>query len=139
MIPSQFFHVEHFLLTPNGKMDWRSMEKFVRETAGSVEAAGIRNEVDKKLSEIWKKLLGIPAVGIQENFFDIGGNSLLVVQMQGMIQQEFFQDIPMMDLFKYTSIEKISDYLQEHTVKVSSVETGQKRADMRKRLRNMRG
>ncbi|CQR54145.1 amino acid adenylation enzyme/thioester reductase family protein [Paenibacillus riograndensis SBR5] len=139
MIPAQFFHVERFLLTPNGKMDWRSMEKFVRETPGSIEAAGIRNEVDKKLSEIWKKLLGIPAVGIQENFFDIGGNSLLVVQMQGMIQQEFFQDIPMMDLFKYTSIEKISDYLQEHTVKVSSVETGQKRADMRKRLRNMRG
>ncbi|KWX86398.1 thioester reductase, partial [Paenibacillus riograndensis] len=139
MIPAQFFHVEHFLLTPNGKMDWRSMEKFVRETAGSVEVAGIRNEVDKKLSEIWTKLLGIPAVGIQENFFDIGGNSLLIVQMQGMIQQELFQDIPMMDLFKYTSIEKISDYLQEHTVKVSSVETGQKRADMRKRLRNMRG
>ncbi|MEJ9159403.1 acyl carrier protein [Paenibacillus graminis] len=88
---------------------------------------------------MWTKLLGIPVAGIQDNFFDIGGNSLLIVQMQGMIQQEFFQDIPMMDLFKYTSIEKISDYLQEHTVKVSSVETGQKRADMRKRLRNMRG
>ncbi len=140
MIPAQFFHVDQFLLTPNGKMDWRSMEALiVGETAGSMDAAGIRNEVDKKLSGMWTKLLGIPVVGIQDNFFDIGGNSLLIVQMQGMIQQEFFQDIPMMDLFKYTSIEKISDYLQEHTVKVSSVETGQKRADMRKRLRNMRG
>ncbi|WP_019912665.1 non-ribosomal peptide synthetase [Paenibacillus sp. HW567] len=140
MIPAQFFHVEQFLLTPNGKMDWRSMESLiVRETAGSMDAAEIRNEADKKLSEIWRKLLGIPVAGIQDNFFDIGGNSLLIVQMQGLIQQEFFQDIPIMDLFKYTSIEKLSDYLQEHTAKTSSVETGQKRADMRKRLRNMRG
>ncbi len=139
MIPAQFFHVDQFLLTPNGKMDWRSMESLVRETAGGMDAAGIRNELDKKLSGMWTKLLGIQAVGIRENFFDIGGNSLLIVQMQGMIQQEFFQDIPIMDLFKYTSIEKISDYLQEHTVKASGVETGQKRADMRKRLRNMRG
>jgi len=138
MVPAQFFHVEQFLLTPNGKIDWKLMEKHARTQQASMETSGIRNETDKKLADIWKKLLGIQSIGIHENFFDIGGNSLLVVQLQEMIKQEFFQEISILDLFRYTSIEKIADYLQEQTVKTSSVETGQKRADLRKRLRNMR-
>ncbi|ASJ53845.1 non-ribosomal peptide synthetase [Brevibacillus formosus] len=138
MIPAQFFHVDHFLLTPNGKMDWKSMALYCQNTDVSPALSEVRDEVDKKLVEIWRKLLGSPKIGIHENFFDIGGNSLLIVQLQEMIKAELSQEMSIVDLFQYTTIEKLANHIKENTVNRSSVETGQKRAELRKRLRTMR-
>lgn len=138
MVPAQFFHVEQFWLTPNGKMDWKAMEQHCQYAEASPLFAEARDEVEKKLVEIWRKLLGAPNIGIHENFFDIGGNSLLIVQLQELIQTELSHDMSIVELFQYTTIEKIAEQIKATAVNRSSVEAGQKRAELRKRRRTMR-
>ncbi|MEH1884827.1 beta-ketoacyl synthase N-terminal-like domain-containing protein [Nostoc sp.] len=70
-----------------------------------------RNEIEQKLAVIWKELLGKDLVGIQDNFFEIGGNSLLIVQVRSQLQQVFNSDIATADLFEYPTISALAEYL----------------------------
>ncbi|MEH1787875.1 MAG: beta-ketoacyl synthase N-terminal-like domain-containing protein [Nostoc sp.] len=70
-----------------------------------------RNEIEQKLAVIWKELLGKDLVGIQDNFFEIGGNSLLIVQVRSQLQQVFNGDISTADLFEYPTISTLAEYL----------------------------
>lgn len=138
MVPAQFFHVERFWLTPNGKMDWKAMEQHCQQLDAGPLFSEARDDVEQKLAEIWSRLLGAPSIGIHDNFFDIGGNSLLIVQLQEMIQTELFHELSIVELFQYTTIEKIAEQIKRTAVNRSSVETGQKRAELRKKRRTMR-
>jgi acyl-coenzyme A synthetase/AMP-(fatty) acid ligase len=78
MVPSFFVQLEAIPLTVNGKIDRKALpEPDVRGqiAQGYVEP---RNEIEKRLVEIWKQVLGVNKVGIYDNFFELGGNSLWV-------------------------------------------------------------
>jgi acyl carrier protein len=112
MIPSQFMVLEQLPLTPNGKIDRKALSQLtvnVDLSAGELVAPQTREE--KLLADIWAEVLGIRQVGIHNNFFDLGGNSLLVIRMQHQLSKWFEQKISVVELFKYPTIYTLAQHL----------------------------
>ncbi|MGD1911877.1 MAG: phosphopantetheine-binding protein [Rivularia sp. (in: cyanobacteria)] len=72
-----------------------------------------RNEIERKVADIWKKILNVEKVGIQDNFFDLGGHSLNVLQVYSKLQELFPRNLRIADLFEYPTISSISRYLNQ--------------------------
>ncbi len=109
MIPAGFVILEKFPLTPNGKINYRALPKpqlLSKETFKSPE-----NELEEKLVKIWEKVLQIKPIGVQDNFFEIGGHSLLAVSLLNQIEQEFLIKLPLITIFKYPTIEEFAQVL----------------------------
>ncbi|PSM45475.1 polyketide synthase, partial [Chroococcidiopsis sp. CCALA 051] len=70
-----------------------------------------RNAIEQKLAKIWQELLGFEQIGIHDNFFDLGGDSLLTVQVRSKLQTTFDRDISLTDLFEYPTINALAQLL----------------------------
>jgi fengycin family lipopeptide synthetase D len=108
MIPTAFVELEKMAITLNGKVDKKSLPEptNVLSMNDYVEAS---NAVEKKLVEIWREILGIETIGIHDNFFDLGGNSLLLVRMHSVIESIYKGKVEVTDLFTYTTIAELSE------------------------------
>ncbi|WP_276483897.1 non-ribosomal peptide synthetase [Paraflavitalea pollutisoli] len=122
MLPAHIWAVDAFPLTTNGKVD-----KDRLPVAGPVEdGAGVsfaspRNELEEQLTAIWCEVLGRDRVGIADNFFEVGGNSLRIVKLSAAVSQLLQKDISVAQLFEYPSIKS----LVEHVVPGMAVEEEQ--------------
>ncbi|MCX6584764.1 MAG: amino acid adenylation domain-containing protein [Candidatus Aminicenantes bacterium] len=94
MIPSCFVRVEKMPLTANGKIDRKALPDPIIDPGGGYAAP--QNEMEEKLVEIWAEVLGIEKtkIGIDHNFFELGGNSLRLISLVGKIYKEFKIDVP---------------------------------------------
>ncbi|MCP4660224.1 MAG: SDR family NAD(P)-dependent oxidoreductase, partial [bacterium] len=70
-----------------------------------------RNEFEVRVAEIWQEMLGIEQVGLYDNFFDIGGHSLLMAQVRVRLGRELKRDVPLVDLFRFPTIRTLADHL----------------------------
>ncbi|KZE44088.1 hypothetical protein AV540_01955 [Brevibacillus parabrevis] len=88
MIPSAFVQMDSFPLTPNGKVDRRALPtpEYARSEAASGYVAPA-TELEVKLADIWKTVLGVVDVGIHDNFFELGGDSILSIQIVARANQ----------------------------------------------------
>jgi len=114
MIPSTFVVLDIFPLTPSGKVDRRALP--VPSSANlewDHEFIAPSNPIESLIADIWAKCLGIEQVGIYDNFFDIGGNSLLMIQVHSGLQKTLNQDISVVDLFKYPTINALAQFLSQ--------------------------
>ena len=111
MIPATFMILDRFPLTGNGKVDRLALP--APEKAQNPAALQPRDELESRLQQIWQELLGVPAVGINENFFELGGHSLLAVKLVSEIQKETAQEIPLAALFQHATIEQLANLLRE--------------------------
>ncbi|MFN6501585.1 MAG: non-ribosomal peptide synthetase [Nostoc sp. DedQUE01] len=114
MLPSAFVMLENLPLAPSGKVDRKALPKPdnlrpVLETAYVLP----RNEMEHTIADIWQKILKVEKVGIQDNFFDLGGHSLNVLQVYSKLREIFKPDLAITDLFKYPTISSISRYLSQ--------------------------
>ncbi|MGY3418409.1 fengycin family lipopeptide synthetase B [Bacillus mycoides] len=87
MVPSRFVTMEAIPLTANGKVD-REVLPMPEEEQTNSEAVAPRNSNEKILATIWKRVLGVKKVGIHDNFFEIGGDSILSIQIISQASQE---------------------------------------------------
>ncbi len=71
------------------------------------------NEIEQLISTIWEELLGIKQIGIHDNFFSLGGDSFLLVQVKQKLQAELSRSIPTVDLFEYPTIYALATYLNQ--------------------------
>ncbi|ARU63624.1 hypothetical protein CBW65_23360 [Tumebacillus avium] len=76
-----------------------------------------RNDVEEQVAVIWQDLFGVDQVSIHDNFFDLGGNSLLGVQLVTRIRNTFEIDLPMSALFESASVAELSQYIADHQLK----------------------
>ncbi|HEY1579971.1 MAG TPA: amino acid adenylation domain-containing protein [Terracidiphilus sp.] len=123
MVPSVFVPIDSFPQTPNGKIDRKrlpSPQNMSREPAESVSP---RSRTEQRLSELWSRLLHIDKPGIRENFFDLGGHSLLLVQLHAQLKREFNIDIAVVDLFRYPTIETLASFV-DRRVSVTALPVG---------------
>ena len=80
--------------------------------------AAPRNETEEGLVAIWQEMLGIERVGVEDNFFEIGGHSLLAMSMISRIRKEMEVEIVIKDIFEFTTISLLAKYLEiQHTGK----------------------
>jgi amino acid adenylation domain-containing protein len=111
MVPSAFVRLEEFPLTPNGKVDRKALPSpnFTREVLENAFTPP-RNEVEKVIANIWSQALKIEQVGIHDNFFDLGGNSLLAVRVFSEIEKVLNKKIPLNLIFQHPTIAALSDF-----------------------------
>jgi acyl-CoA synthetase (AMP-forming)/AMP-acid ligase II/acyl carrier protein len=107
MIPTYFMELDKTPLTPNGKVDRRSLP--VPEVKKSEIFAAPGNESEEKMVEIWSEILGIKKeiIGIHDDFFERGGNSLKVTMLAARIHEVFRVEVPIGEIFQAPTIKGI--------------------------------
>ncbi len=114
MIPSYFVMLDCFPMTPNNKIDRKSLpmpeKSAYRANSDMMQPS---NNVQKTVSDIWKEVLNRENIGLNENFFDLGGHSLLLAKVRSKIYKTMNIDLQIMDLFKYPTVNTLSEYLEQ--------------------------
>ena len=113
MLPSFVVELEALPLTPNGKVDRKSLPK---PDVSTQQQAYVAPTTDTQivLSEIWQDVLGVERVGINDDFFALGGHSLIAIRLQAKITQRFSVDLSMRDLFEKNSIKDIAKQIERY-------------------------
>lgn len=109
MTPSYYSQLSSFTYTPNGKIDRKKLPEPVFNTS-SKELIAPSTETEKKLSEIFEKLLKISPISVDDNFFEIGGDSLLALKLQIELLKLGFS-IPFADIYKYNSVRQLATHM----------------------------
>jgi acyl-CoA synthetase (AMP-forming)/AMP-acid ligase II/NADP-dependent 3-hydroxy acid dehydrogenase YdfG/acyl carrier protein len=74
-----------------------------------------QTQIEHQIAEIWQEVLDLPKVGVQENFFDLGGHSILMAQVQSKLADQFESVPSMVDLFRYPTIQELASYISQAT------------------------
>ncbi|UCH96000.1 MAG: amino acid adenylation domain-containing protein [Candidatus Aminicenantes bacterium] len=114
MIPSFFMDLEKFPLTPGGKIDRKALPE--PEVKAPKEYEAPRNEVEKRLLEIWQEIFETEHIDINDDFFEIGGHSLRAAVMISKIHQTFNINLPLGEVFKSTTIKSLAEYINSQEV-----------------------
>ena len=140
MIPSSFVQLSALPLTSNGKVDQRALpspDGLALEAAASYSPP--ETEIEQLLARVWEEVLRVERVGIFDNFFDLGGHSLLLVQVQSKLQDALDREVSLMELFQYPSIESLAKHLSEQQREQSVIQNAQERgAKQREAFRRAR-
>lgn len=122
MIPRYFEILDEFPLTPNGKLDRKSLpDPSMKINENKVLP---KNELEKQIAGIWSEILGLEVsdLGVYSDFFKLGGDSLKLIQLNTSIKKELDIKIPIAELFRHTTIDGIVRYIQIHFFQNSSSE-----------------
>ena len=112
MIPSEFILVSHIPRTINGKVDRRTLaqmpgQRLSHQATYQAPDPGLQQQV----ATVWQKVLGVSQVGIFDNLFELGGNSLTVIRLKNQLSHLLHQDIPITIFFEYPTIDDFTRYL----------------------------
>lgn len=111
MIPAVFLELEAMPLTPGGKIDRKSLDAHAAKLDTGSAYAPPGNETEELLATLWKKALKRDKVGIDDNFFDLGGNSMDVIALNDELKTHFQRTIPVAAIFRYLTIRSFAAFL----------------------------
>ena len=116
MVPSVFVVVDALPLTPNGKVDRKALPLPTRQNSAiEWQYVAPRNPLEKRLAGIWEKTLGIRPIGVTDNIFDLGVNSMTAAHLFARIEKTLGRNLPPAPLFQAPTIEDLARLLGEHT------------------------
>jgi acyl carrier protein len=104
MIPQVWVELKSLPITINGKIDRKALPDPETKQDEKMEYMAARNDTEAMLIDIWQELLGLDRVGVTDNFFDIGGDSLMAVRIIATIRRKLNNSIELMDLVNYPTI-----------------------------------
>jgi len=113
MIPDVFVLLEAMPLTPNGKIDRQRLPAPDSAKAPGHQYIAPRTDTEQRLCQIWQEVLGISVIGIHDNFFEVGGNSLLLVRVATAVMDEFGIEIGLLQSFSSPTIEALAAMIDE--------------------------
>ena len=114
MLPSAMVKMDAIPRTPNGKVDFQALpgpDETIPDSATTFVAS--RDTLELKLKLILEKVLGIRPIGMQDNFFDRGGHSLLAVDLFSQIEKAFGKNLPLATLFQAPTIQHLADVIRQ--------------------------
>jgi amino acid adenylation domain-containing protein len=120
MVPLQFIQLEKLPVIPNGKINRKALVTMeIKESIGSgVEFIPPRSDFERAIQEIWAKLLAKERqnLGINDNFFDLGGHSLMLIKLKSHLEKNFElkQEVEIVDLFNFPTIALQAQYVEEN-------------------------
>ncbi|WP_242046405.1 MULTISPECIES: non-ribosomal peptide synthetase [Calothrix] len=129
MMPSTFKLLDALPLLPNGKVDRRALvatDGFSPTLAAAYEPP--KSEVERNIAAVWQEVLHLEKVGINDNFFDIGGHSLLMAQVNNKLRAILQRDISVVTMFQYPTIRSLAQYLSQKVEDVPSLQSTRDRA-----------
>jgi amino acid adenylation domain-containing protein len=132
LVPTAFVTLEQLPLMVNGKIDRHALPDTSAEPR-VVAAAFVApaNELERTIAGIWSEVLGLKQVGTQENFFDLGGHSLRLLQMHLKLRQAIGRDVPLFELFQYPTVSTLAAHL--HAGEEESLDSSEERGVRRKK------
>jgi amino acid adenylation domain-containing protein/non-ribosomal peptide synthase protein (TIGR01720 family) len=114
MIPTYFVQLDRIPLTPNGKVDLKSLPEPVVKADKDRETPGPRNEIEAIMVQVWQNVLGVEEVNIKESFFALGGDSIKAIQISARLRKHGLKlEVP--NIFAEQTIEKISEKVRKET------------------------
>jgi amino acid adenylation domain-containing protein len=136
MLPSSFVWLERLPLTPNGKVDRRALPD--PEHVGRDERARSRlpqGQLERDLAEAWSSTLELDEIGVDDNFFECGGNSLSLLKLRDNLNQRLQRELPLVLFFQFPTVRTLAEHLaaefQVQTTILTPLE--QRRAALRER------
>jgi acyl carrier protein len=144
MVPAAFVTVPSLPLSPTGKVDRAALAARPVERPAAATYTPPSDEIERQIAEIWQEVLGLERVGVEDNFFDLGGHSLGLVQVQRKIRSRFARDISVVDLFRTPTIAALSRFVAAPAAEAGAaasaqaVDAGDERAQRRRALRDRR-
>ena len=114
LVPSNFVQMEKLPLSQNGKIDRKALPDYDGGFSIGEEYVAPSNEIEQKLVDVWQEVLDLKRVGIKDNFFDIGGNSIKAIQMIGRLEG---YSMNVQHILQYPTIEE----LQKHIIKLNGI------------------
>ena len=134
MVPRAVIVLQAFPLTPNGKVDRRALPEIASTVKSRLDTAP-ESQLEGVISTIWQVVLGMDKVGTSDNFFDLGGHSLLVVQVQRRLRAATGREVSITDMFRLPTIRALAAHLGGNG-SLTAVSDGQSRANARRSMRS---
>jgi len=123
MIPAFYIQLGEIPLTHNGKVDRKALPAPVAGSGvatATTWATGAGSPLQERVAKIWREVLDAPNISLDDNFFDIGGSSVLLIRIRTALQSELSQQIPITWMFEFTTIRALADKLGESDESSSS-------------------
>ncbi len=113
MVPGAFAKVDAFPLTANGKLDLRALPEPIEAVTERPGFVAAHAPLERAVAAVWQSVLGISAVGIDDNFFDVGGNSLLLLRLRlALVAALKRDDLRIVTLFQHPTIRRFVSHLE---------------------------
>ena len=113
MVPAALVELEEFPKLPNGKIDMKNLPDPTKEDlAGETKFVAAETEVEKQLVSIWEKVLGVSPIGLHDNFFEIGGDSIQSIQVMARAQKAGIK-LATNQLFEHQTIGELAHFLEK--------------------------
>lgn len=133
MVPSAVGVLEVLPLTPSGKLDRRALPNpaHIQPTLNA-HYVSPQTDLEKAIAAVWQERLSLEKVGIHDNFFDVGGHSLLAFQVHTEFQADLAPTLSITDLFRYPTIASLAQYLSQTQSEQPAWQPSQSRAQARR-------
>jgi amino acid adenylation domain-containing protein len=140
MVPSAFVQLDELPMTPTGKVDRSALLNHQGDylTTG-LPYVSPQTSIEHTITQLWQEVLGIEKIGTQDNFFDLGGHSLLLVQVHEKVRQTLDDGLTLMELFEYPTIASLSARLSRSRREEPAFEQSYARAELRRERISARG
>jgi amino acid adenylation domain-containing protein len=137
MVPSVIVKLREMPLTANGKIDRSALPDAngLRAQLGEAYVAP-RNEAEKLIANLWQNALRLDKVGIHDNFFDLGGHSLLMLDIHAVLQKQLKPELVLLEMFKYPTVASLAQYLSEGQSQSPTFEKVNERAEKQREVMN---
>ena len=114
MVPSSFFSLDGFPLSPNGKLDRRALAELgkVALPARRGNYVAPSSDIEVQIAEVWAEILGCSQVGRHDNFFELGGDSLKAIQCVNLLKERYQLDLSLQQFFEKNSIALLSQQFE---------------------------
>ncbi|MFI5906735.1 amino acid adenylation domain-containing protein [Dactylosporangium sp. NPDC051541] len=110
MVPSAFVHLDALPLTPNGKLDRRALPAPTVTRRADVEFVEPATDAERLVAGVWQELLGVERVGAEDDFFDLGGHSLVATQVVARLRKHG-SGVSVLDVFQYKTVRELARLL----------------------------
>jgi natural product biosynthesis luciferase-like monooxygenase protein len=113
MMPNAIYVVNNLPLTPNGKIDRNALRiPDSREAPLRSVPADPTTDIESQIAVVWKQALQVESISVHDNFFDLGGHSLLMVRVHHILQEQLGREFPLIALLEHSTIHSIAHYLE---------------------------
>ncbi|MEM9490272.1 MAG: non-ribosomal peptide synthetase, partial [Myxococcota bacterium] len=127
MVPGALIALKRFPVTQHGKLDYPALRRLREANAANRPYQAPTGETERLIADIWCDVLQVERVGIHDNFFDLGGHSLLMAKVHGQLRERLAPDLSMVDLFRYPTISALVSYLAQGEASSRSTQSARNR------------
>jgi len=133
MVPADFVALRELPLTPSGKVDRKALPPpEAARPARAARSVAAANDLEDAILKVWRGALGTEDVSVEDNFFDVGGHSILAVRVHRELEQQLGRNLQITDLFRFPTVRSLAGHLAAGGTQRSAAQQAAERARARK-------